>query len=171
IAITDKWLPAVDIMQLLCIGGAFIPIIRLYSNLIISKDKSGIYVWNTIGTCLVQLVAMLLLYPYGIKTMLISYVIINTCWLFVWHYFLQREIQLTLLMVLKDVLLFAGIAALTIVATYFITLKIENIYWLFAGKISITAILYIVVLWICRAKILRESVSFLFKRIEKQRFL
>jgi hypothetical protein len=74
-------------------------------------------------------------------------------------------------MVLKDVLLFAGIAALTIVATYFITLKIENIYWLFAGKISITAILYIVVLWICRAKILRESVSFLFKRIEKQRFL
>jgi hypothetical protein len=67
-------------------------------------------------------------------------------------------------MLLKDVLLFAGIAALSIVATYFITLKIENIYWLFAGKVCITAILYITVLWICRAKILRESIGFLFKR-------
>ncbi|KAA6321315.1 Teichuronic acid biosynthesis protein TuaB [termite gut metagenome] len=164
IAITDKWLPAIDIMQLLCIGGAFISIIRLYSNLIISKGKSNIYVWNTIGTCFVQLTAMLLLYPYGIKTMLTSYVIINTCWLFVWHYYLRQEIKLPLLMALKDVLPFAGIAALAIVATYFITLKIENIYWLFAGKISITAILYISVLWICRAKILRESIGFLFKR-------
>jgi O-antigen/teichoic acid export membrane protein len=164
IAITDKWLPAADIMQLLCVGGAFIPIIRLYSNLIISKDKSGIYVWNTIGTCLVQLVSMLLLYPYGIKTMLTSYVIINTCWLFVWHYYLQREIRLTLLMVLKDVFLFAGVAALSIVATRFITLNIENIYWLFAGKVCITAMLYTLILWVCRVKILRESIGFLFKR-------
>ncbi|KAA6308259.1 Teichuronic acid biosynthesis protein TuaB, partial [termite gut metagenome] len=103
-------------------------------------------------------------YPYGIKTMLTSYVIINTCWLFVWHYYLRQEIKLPLLMALKDVFPFAGIATLAIVATYFITLKIENIYWLFAGKISITAILYISVLWICRAKILRESIGFLFKR-------
>jgi hypothetical protein len=93
--------------------------------------------------------------------MLISYLIINTCWLFVWHYFLQREIKLSLLIVLKDVLPFAGIAALTVIATYFITLKIENIYWLFIGKISITATLYVIVLWICRAKILRESISVL----------
>jgi O-antigen/teichoic acid export membrane protein len=164
IAITDKWLPAVDMMQLLCIGGAFIPITRLYSNLMISQNKSGVYVWNTIGACLVQLVAMLLLYPYGVKTMLISYVIINTYWLFVWHYYVQREIKLPLLMALKDVIPFAGIAALVIIAAYFITLKIENIYWLFAGKISITAILYMVVLWLCRVKVLKESIGFLFKR-------
>jgi O-antigen/teichoic acid export membrane protein len=164
IAITDKWLPAVDMMQLLCVGGAFIPIIRLYSNLLISKDKSGIYVRNTVGTCLVQLAAILLLYPYGIRTMLIAYVSINTCWLFVWHYYLQREINLTVAMVLKDVLLFAGIATLSIVAAWFITLKVENIYWLFAGKVGITAVLYIMILWVCRAKILRESVAFLLKR-------
>jgi hypothetical protein len=95
--------------------------------------------------------------------MLASYVIINTGWLFVWHYYLQREIKLSLLTAFKDALPFAGIAALTIAATYFATLKIENIYWLFAGKISITAILYIIVLWICRSKILRESIGFLLK--------
>jgi hypothetical protein len=135
----------------------------------ISKYKSSVYVWNTVCTCLVQLAAMLLLYPYGIKTMLTSYVIINTCWLFVWHYYLQKEIKLSLLIALKDTIPFASIAALTIVATYFITLKTENIYWLFAGKIGITAILYVTILWICRAKILRESIGFLFKK--KQNFI
>jgi hypothetical protein len=107
---------------------------------------------------------MLLLYPYGIKTMLISYVVINTCWLFVWHYYLQREIKLPLLTALKDIVPFAGIAALIIVATHFITLQIENIYWLFAGKIIIAGILYIAILWICRATTLKESITFLFKR-------
>jgi O-antigen/teichoic acid export membrane protein len=170
ITITDKWLPAVDIMQLLCIGGAFIPIIRLYSILIISKGKSDIYMWITIGNCLIQLPAMLLFYPYGIKTMLISYVAINTCWLFVWHYYLQREIKLPLLMALKDVLPFACITALIIVATNFITLRIENIYWLFAGKISITAILYIIVLWVCRVKIFKESIAFLDSAVRNMLF-
>ena len=48
LTITDKWLPSAFILQLLCIGGAFIPITNLYSNLVISKGKSDIYMWNTI---------------------------------------------------------------------------------------------------------------------------
>lgn len=44
LTITDKWLPSASILQLLCIGGAFIPITNLYSNLVISKG-------NRISTC------------------------------------------------------------------------------------------------------------------------
>ena len=49
ISVTDKWLDSVPILQLLCIWGAFLPILSLYSNLIISKGKSDIYMWNTIA--------------------------------------------------------------------------------------------------------------------------
>ncbi|MCQ4908485.1 hypothetical protein NE479_13105, partial [Phascolarctobacterium faecium] len=70
---TDKWLPSAFILQLLCIGGAFIPITNLYSNLVISKGKSDIYMWNTIGLGIIQLTTMLLLYPYGVHTMIIVY--------------------------------------------------------------------------------------------------
>lgn len=38
ITITEKWLPSADILQLLCILGAFIPVINLFSNLLISRD-------------------------------------------------------------------------------------------------------------------------------------
>ncbi|KAA6325994.1 Teichuronic acid biosynthesis protein TuaB, partial [termite gut metagenome] len=164
ISITDKWLPAAVILQLLCIGGAFIPIVRLYSDLIVSKGKSNIYMWITLCNCLVQLPAMLFLYPYGVQIMITAYVIINICWLFVWHYGLQREIKLPLLTSLKDILPFAGIAAFVILVTYFLTVKIENLYLLIMAKIIIAGILYIAILWICRATTLKESITFLLKR-------
>lgn len=44
ITITDKWNESAIIMQILCIGSAFLPIQNLYSNLVISKE-------NRISSC------------------------------------------------------------------------------------------------------------------------
>lgn len=164
IAITEKWLAAVAILQLLCIDGAFTPIAKLYTHLIISKGKSNIYMWNTITLCLVQLGTMLLIYPYGIQTMIITFVAINALWLLTWHYFVWRLIGLTLWSALKDILPFALIAAAVMGATYFITLGIENIYVLFVAKIAIAAPTYFAILWALDAKILKESIHFFMKR-------
>lgn len=161
ITITDKWLSSASILQILCIGGAFIPIANLYSNLIISKGKSNIYMWNTISLGIVQLIAMLLLYPYGIHTMMTVYVAVNICWLLVWHYFVWREIRFSLLMALKDVLPFAVIATGVMVATYYITLGFTNLYLLMAGKIIVAFILYTVTLWLSRSVTFKESLHYI----------
>ena len=58
------------------------------------RQKSDIYMWNTISLGIIQLTTMLLLYPYGVHTMIIVYVSINICWLFVWHYFVWQQIQM-----------------------------------------------------------------------------
>ena len=50
--------------------------------------------------------------------MLTVYVAINIGWLFVWHYFVFREIKLSWA-ALKDVVPYAGIALLAIAAAYF----------------------------------------------------
>lgn len=166
ITITEKWLPAVDILQLLCISGAFIPIIRLYSNLLISRGKSHIYMWNTISVCLVSLLAVIIAYPYGMRNMFIIYVVIHICWLFVWHYFLWKEIGLSLWHALKDICPFAAITLFSVFTAGFILDRtgVENLYWLFTGKIAITAVLYISLLWIARANVLKESLSFLTRK-------
>lgn len=164
ISITDKWLPSASILQLLCIGGAFIPVTNLYSNLVISKGKSNIYMWNTIGLGVTQLITMFLLYAYGIHTMIAVYVTINICWLLVWHYFVWREIQLSLFMALKDILPFAVIATGVMAVTYYITTGFTNIYLLFASKIIIAAVLYIVIMWLSRSVTFRESLHYIIKR-------
>ena len=67
ITITDKWAESAKILQLLCISGAFIPVINLCSNLLISKGKSNIYMWNTISLVIFQLFIMLLCHTDGIR--------------------------------------------------------------------------------------------------------
>ena len=164
IAITDKWLPCVPILQILCIGGAFIPIITLYTNMIISRGRSDIYMFGTIAIGLIQMLVMWLLHPYGMQRMVVVYVILNSCWLLVWHYFVWCEIKLSLLSALKDLLPFAVITAMVLFATYHLTACIANAYLLMLSKIAVAALLYMGIMWLSGAKIFKESIQFLFKR-------
>lgn len=164
IAVTDKWLPSVPILQLLCVWGAFLPISTLYSNLIISKSKSNIYMWNTIVLGLLQILVMLLIYPYGVNTMILVFVCINIGWLLVWHYFVAKQLSITLCDALKDVLPFAFVATLSIAGAYLGTRSIESIYLLFPAKIMLTITLYALILWSSQSVVFRECLSFVLKR-------
>lgn len=160
IAITDKWAASTEILRLLCISGAFIPIITLYSNLLISKGKSNVYMWNTICLGMTQLLVMLLLYPYGIHTMVLVYVLINIVWLLVWHYFVWREIRLRLFQALKDIMPFAIISGGIMIATYYITLFMQNIYLLFVSKVIIASSLYMIIMWCSGSITFKESIQY-----------
>ena len=63
ITITEKWMGSAMILQLLCIGGAFIPLINLCSNLVISKGKSNIYMWNAVVLGMIQILTMYFIHP------------------------------------------------------------------------------------------------------------
>ena len=64
-------------MQILCISGAFVPIANLYQQLIISKGKSRIFMWNIIILGMLLLTGVLLVHSYGIYAMLAMYVSTN----------------------------------------------------------------------------------------------
>lgn len=164
IMITDKWLPSALILQVLAIGGAFLPIVSLYSNLLMSKGKSDIYLWNTVVLGLLQLALILLLYPYGIAMMIKAYVALNVLWLLVWHYFLFKEIQLPLIHALKDIGAFAVIAFFVMLATWYVTKAIENIYILITAKILVASLLYVMVMWLSRSVTFKECLGYLLKK-------
>ncbi len=166
IAVTDKWAASAELMQIICIGGAFLPIQNLYQNLIIARRKSNLTLWNTLIFGIVQITTALICYPFGIRTMIVCYVLINILWLFVWHYWAWRVIRLRLLDTLKDTVPFAGIAAAVMILTHFLTCKIENIYLLLGGKIVIAALLYIVAMKLLHAQIFEESLNYLKAKIK-----
>ena len=164
IAITEKWLQSARILQLLCVGGAFIPIITLYTNLLLSKGRSDIYMWGTIALGLLQLAAVCLLRHEGMVCMLVVYVCINIAWLGVWHGFARREIGLRPAEALRDILPFALTAACAMLLTAYLTRGIENIYLLLAAKVLLAAFIYIGVMWLARAEVLRESLRYLMRK-------
>lgn len=164
IAITDKWLESANMIQILCIWGAFVPIIHLYQQLLISKGKSQIFMWCVISLGILLLIATIAAYPYGLYTMLIVYVSINIGWLLVWHFFIWREINLNLLEALRDIIPYALIAAGVMIATHFITEPIMNIYIRFISKIVIAAALYVLFMWLTRSVTFKEGMQYLQKR-------
>ena len=166
ILITDKWLPSALLMRILCVGGAFLPISTLYFNMLIARGKSNIYMWNIICQGLVMLASIITIHYLAgnVRDMVIIYACILALWVLVWQYFVWREIGFHLLQALKDILPFGFLAAATMIATYFITDSIQNIYWLLISRILLAMVIYLAVLWMLKAKILRESIIYIFKR-------
>lgn len=167
ITITDKWLGSVEILQILCIGGSCIPIATLYSNLIISRGKPNIHMWSTICQGIVQIIVVFALYPYGINTMVTAYITINIGWLFIWHFFVRQQIRLSLWQASKDILPYTTITLVCITITFFITRGITNIYLLCVSKIILTAILYIIFMWISNSATFKECISYLYHKYNR----
>ncbi len=161
IAVTDKWAPSVPMLQLLCLWGAIIPLASLGANLIISKGRSDIYMWNTIIIGVLQVAVMWLSSPQGVTAMIASVVILNAVWLFVWHSFVRRLLGLSLLNALADTLPFAFVAAGVMGAVYFLTLPLTNIYVLLLLKVLLAVVLYVGIMWLCRAVVLRDCIGFI----------
>lgn len=170
-----QWLTAVPFLRVLCIAGAFLPLAALYYNFIISRGKSDVFMWNTIAQSAIILANLfgvqyfhLNWFGYsGIMLMVINYVIIIVVWMFIWHYFVWRELHLNLTSALLDVLPFFMVTLLAIIVTYFATSSITNSYLLLAVRILMVAMIYIGVLWLLKAEILRECISYIRKKHER----
>lgn len=168
IAITGKWLPAAGILQILCVWGAFIPITNLFSNLIISRGHSSVYMWNTICLSVLQLIALYASYPYGLTWMLLIFVFINISWIGVWLFFAKKEIALTLKAMLADILPYFLLSGILVTTASCLTAAIGNIYLCITAKIAFVSGLYILVLWKAKSEILHEALAFLFKKKERR---
>ena len=167
ITVGEKWTGSIPLMQLLCIGGAFIPLNTLFSNLIVSQGKSNVYMWNIITQVVLQLAVVLLIVRFGgdIHTMVIAGVCINIGWIFVWQRFAFRFIRLTLRMLLLDLIPFLVIA-----------LTACGIGWgiaeytggplpiTFLIKVITAAICYFLVMRLAHAEIMQECIGYLFKK-------
>lgn len=164
ITIGEKWLPCAAILQLLCIGGAFIPISNPFYNLLISRGRSDIFMWGSIGLCTLQLLTAYILHPYGLTTMLYAFVSIIIGWIFFWYGFVRKEIGLRLRDVLKDLLPYLLLSLLSIFIAGRAVAFLENIYWLLLAKIVLVAGLYFLSLWLSGSVIFKESMEFLLKR-------
>lgn len=170
IAVTAKWLPAVPVMQILCVWGAFMPLSTLYGGLINSLSRPDVYMWTTITLGAIQIATVCLTYHLGLDVMLMIYSGINILWLGVWQYHARRIIGLSTRAVVKAAVPFLSVAAGAIALAAFAASLLppaEGIAgcWLSLGvKIAVAAGAYILVMWRLNAPIFRETLTYLRRR-------
>ena len=159
-AIGEKWLASAQLIQILCLSGATMPLSTLFSNMIISKGRSGTFFRCTFTLGLVQIATMIMIWPMGIRTMVIAYTLLNTSWLLVWLFFVRRLIGYGYWMFFCDVMPFALAAAGVMGVAYVATMPLSNIIALLITRFIIAVVLYYVVMKLARVKILAECERF-----------
>ena len=164
LTITAKWEPCVPLLQILCVGGAFLPLHTLYQNFIISRGRSDMYLY-CIALQIVLLIALtLLLAPKGIMAMVTAFSALNVVFTACWHLALNRIHPLPATTVLKDTMPFAVIALVCVATAYWSTLW-TPVFWLrLTLRILITAILYLGIMKALHVKTLDECVDFIKKK-------
>ena len=121
----------------------------------------------TLALGLLEILAMLVLYPYGIHTMVMAYVALNLLWLFVWFAFASRMTAYTLLYFLKDIVPFGFAAAGVMIITAFFTSFITNLWLLLLCRVVLATLLYLLVMKVARAKILDETLDFIKNKFKR----
>ena len=169
ITITDYWVSCVPLLQILAIGGAFLPFYILYQNMAISHGRSDIYISCTIGKIAAQLAIILLFSRWGITTMVIAYSLFTIIYLFVWQIVTMSLSHISIWQSLKDILPFMLIAVCCMGGTYIITRPISSLPLLLAIRIIIASSVYFLMLRLLHAEILNECIQFAKNKFNKNR--
>ena len=164
LTIGKRWLDAVPLLQMLCIGGAFVPFYTLYQNIAISNGRSDFYMFCNIAQIVLQLVIIAFFYHLGINTMVMVYTLFTIAWLFVWQWIAHRIIGLRFWEVIKDVMPTLCIALLVMAMTYFVTLSLHHLLLLLICRILIAALLYAAIMKLLHVEMMDELILFIKKR-------
>lgn len=167
LTVGEKWTDSIPMMQLLCLGGAFIPFTTLFSSLIISQGRSDLYMRNILSQVVLQLCIVLAVIVFGgsIYTLIASYVCLSVGWLCVWQYFARRFIDLSFPLLVRDLLPFllsaASACCLGVASSQWTG---ENLLASFAVKVIVTAGCYLLFQKILHADVLDECIDYLLKK-------
>lgn len=161
LTIGERWLPCVPLLQVLCLGGAFLPLHTLYQNLIISRGRSDIYLYCITLLIVLQIVLTLAFAPQGIMAMVMAFSGLNVAFTLCWHIALRRVMPFSLLSMLKDTMPFFSVAVAVMAAAYILTLWADSLALRLAVRLTIAALLYIGIMKMLRAKTLEECLRFI----------
>ena len=169
VTISAKWIDSVPLLQILCVGGAFMPFYTMYQHLVISAGRSDIYMWCNIGQIILQIAIILAFHSFGIVTMVIAYTAFTIAWLGVWHIFAKRLIGIGFLDIAKDIAPFMLASAGVMIITHYLTTSLlcgispylASPFVLLPLRVVIAAILYYCVMKAARVKIMDECINYI----------
>lgn len=133
----------------------------LYTNLLISYGKSDIYLYGIVLTGVLQLIIVGVMFPFGIYSMIIGYVIVYYVSLLYWHYFVNKILPITILDIIKDIVPYIGAIFVSFLSAHVVVLYIENVYITFFLKIIITMIVYCCIMWFGNSSIFKETLNYI----------
>lgn len=120
VLVTDRWLPCVPYMQIMCLWVMWHPIHSLNLNLLLIKGRSDLFLKLEIYKTAIGLVIMLLTLPFGITYFLWGSVINSLISLYINTYYSQKLINVGFWRQMGDIVPIVIISALSGLIVFFL---------------------------------------------------
>jgi len=151
IFLTEKWLPAVPLMTVFFIEGAFFPLLMLNHNLLNSLGKSGLSLRLDILKKVLTFGSIFIAFRYGVRALIIGQVVASFI-SFVFSVFVMVCSQkIDLRGLIKPVLLTVFITAICTAAYYLLIMRTVSEDWI----LLVTAVMFIPALFIILSVLLK----------------
>jgi len=130
--VTDKWLPCVPYLQIICFASMWFPIHAINLNLLQVKGRSDLFLRLEIVKKVIVTVVMVITIPFGIIAMCVGRIVTSLLCLFINTYYTGKLINVGFAMQMRDLLptLLNSLAMGAII--YFVTLPLSS-DWLQLG--------------------------------------
>lgn len=126
VILTDKWLPSVPLLQVLCIVGAFFPLHAINLNILNVKGRSDLFLKLEIIKQFLNIVTIIISYRWGVIGLVWGMVILNFVSFYLNSLYPKRIINYGFFDQLKDLFIYIVLSGLMLLVLQVINFFISN---------------------------------------------
>lgn len=150
--LTDKWMPAVPYLQMLCTFGWIYVLQTTNVTIFTIKGRSDYYLTFQLIEKIIIILAIMITYRFGIKAMILGQMISSILSYFLSSIFMRKVIDIKIIMQLIDIFPFLLSALVMLVITYSLTINIKSDLIMIITTGIIGSFSYLLTLWILRVE-------------------
>jgi O-antigen/teichoic acid export membrane protein len=161
--LTKKWLPAVDLFQILCFAGMWYPINAINNTILRAKGRSDLFLRLEVWKTIVGTVILIISIPFGLKSLVVGQAFTSFICLFINAYYTGRYINYGIARQLMDISIFV-FSSIFLCGITVASIQLFDSNWiqLIAGSLIYTGS-YFIVSKLFRFDELKEVMSILLK--------
>lgn len=164
--LTEKWLPTVPYLQLLCVAGALLPLQALNLSIIKSKGRSDLYLRLEIFKKLLIVINILVTWRWGLEAMIIGQVVLSFLSYFLNSFFTNEMISYSLFNQIEDLLpvIFSSVLMSMVVYSLRWLLPNVNSFYLLLSQVAFGALFYMLLCKTFRVSAIDDFLFFIKKK-------
>jgi len=154
--LTDKWISIVPYMRILCIGGAFLPLLAININILYVKGYSRKVLYFEIIRKTIIIICILFSIKFGVLSLIIGLVVSTILGYTLSVYNTSVNTNYKFFEQLKDIMPYLIIAGFMFGCMYLLSLVIVNMLLLLIIQVIVGGAVYLFITYILGSKIFRE---------------
>lgn len=159
-----EWLEVIPILRILAVGSSVIPMFYLLSSLLQSVGKSGLLLSVEFIRNVLSLITILFTVHLGLNAVVVGASSIMIIAFFISYHFAGKTIRYKISELLKDIVPYVFVAAISFLPTYFFSMFIVNRLSLLLLQAGCGAIVYFVILKILGSTVIDDTIEILKKK-------